>query len=392
MNKYTLVALFAALYFIGINFLVTPVQAVTSPGIYYGAFPNDDLSGFEARAGKPVSLVMLFHSWNEGDFPTSTLENIRNHGSIPIVSWQSYDPENNLYSWENIAAGKLDGYITQWARDSKNWGHPYFLRFNWEMNGFWEPYVSQAASYVPMWKHIHDIFVQNGATNVTWVWCPNVDSYSTIPFDPLYPGDDYVDWTCIDGYNFGTSQSWSTWTSFSSLFGPTYNHLLRLAPSKPIMIGEIGTSETGGSKSDWITDMLTVQLPNNFPHIKALVWFNINKEDDWRIESSAKSQLAFAQGIASPYYASNSFTNVSSPIPMLGGFPAPTPRPTAIPPTSTPTPTPTLTPSPTPVPTSQAPQNVPLPDSQLIHPGFIAGIIFISLAAIIFFFQKKSGK
>jgi len=56
----------------------------------------------------------------------------------------------------------------------------------------------------------------------------------------------------------------------------------------------------------WITDLLQTQLPTRFPQIRALVWFNWRiLEGDWRpwpIESSASSQAAFHDGIASRYY------------------------------------------------------------------------------------------
>ena len=33
------------------------------------------------------------------------------------------------------------------------------------------------------------------------------------------------------------------------------------------------------------------------PYIRALVWFNLRKETDWRIESSPSARRAFADGI-----------------------------------------------------------------------------------------------
>lgn len=299
-------------------------RAQSSEQVYFGAYLEDfsQISSFEQNAGKGVSLYMIFHAWNAGGFPQDRLNQIRNHGSIPVVSWESYDPDNaDATSWQNIAGGSMDNYIRQWAQESKNWGHPYFLRFDWEMNGYWQPYAKQSEWYVPMWKHVHDIFKETGTANATWVWCPNIDGYATMPFDNLYPGNDYVDWVCMDGYNFGTSASWGSWESFSAVFTPTYNHLLRLAPGKPIMIAEIGSAEVGGSKADWINKMLTNDLPQKFPNIKAFIWFNLNKETDWRIESSDSSKIAFAQGIASGYYVSNHFSTFeTSPIPYPGSL------------------------------------------------------------------------
>ena len=75
---------------------------------------------------------------------------------------------------------------------------------------------------------------------MTWVWCPNIESAATTPFEQLYPGDAYVDWTCLDGYNNARRAA-----SFARLFGASYDHLLRIAPTKPIMIGEIGSMEYG---------------------------------------------------------------------------------------------------------------------------------------------------
>ena len=42
-----------------------------------------------------------------------------------------------------------------------------------------------------------------------------------------------------------------------------------IAPSKPMVIAETASTEYGGSKAAWITDMLKTQLPLYFPKIKA---------------------------------------------------------------------------------------------------------------------------
>jgi beta-mannanase len=221
-----------------------------------------------------------------------------------------------------ITSGMHDAYIRQWATDAKKWGHPFFLRIGWEMNGGWFPWGEQAegnhsGEFAPMWRHVHDIFTEVGAGNVSWIWCPNVDYAEGTPIDQLYPGDAYVDWTCMDGYNKGSSGNDNgKWKSFYQVFKKTYDQLLALAPDKPIMIGETSSMETGGSKADWITDALTTQLPVNFPKVKAMVWFNWNVDDAWGIESSGSALSAFSRGIASPYYAANEFSALDkSPIP-----------------------------------------------------------------------------
>jgi mannan endo-1,4-beta-mannosidase len=86
------------------------------------------------------------------------------------------------------------------------------------MNGNWEKWspanngsTPDPAAFVAAWRHVHDLFVQNGATNVVWVWCPNatdVPNATSAPWNHwtnYYPGDTYVDWVGIDGYNWGNT-------------------------------------------------------------------------------------------------------------------------------------------------------------------------------------------
>ena len=65
------------------------------------------------------------------------------------------------------------------------------------------------------------------------------------------PGDEYVDWVGIDGYNFGTAKSGMSWRSFNETFKGTYDIVTGLT-SRPVMIGETGSTESGGDKAAWI--------------------------------------------------------------------------------------------------------------------------------------------
>jgi beta-mannanase len=176
------------------------------------------------------------------------------------------------------------------------------------MNGPWEPYApgkngNRARDFIRMWRHFHRIADRKHATNITWIWCPNIDpGKSFTPYRRLYPGRAYVDWTCLDGYNrTGTD-------SFSELFRSSYRRLLNLARRKPVMISQTSSVEGGDGKAAWITDAFSTQLPTNFPRVKAILWFNWRIYEngtwwEWPIESSSSAQAAFHDAIASPYYA-----------------------------------------------------------------------------------------
>jgi hypothetical protein len=268
---------------------------------------------YEQNAGKDPSIIHwgVGTPWDHNfSYWAGTFNTVQNAGALNMV-----DMDTGSASLRSIASGSEDAAITTWAQQAKAFGHPFFLRFDWEMNGGWFPWGTTSsnqntpADYVAAWRHVHDIFTAQGATNATWVWCPNLEYNGSVPYAQLYPGDAYVDWTCLDGYNENANS-----TSFSNLFSQSYSDLLKIAPTKPVMIGEIGSLEYGaGVKADWISNMLN-QLPTNFPQIKALVWFNWRCSSSgtprsWEIESSASSQAAFSNGIAAPYYAAaSSFT------------------------------------------------------------------------------------
>jgi hypothetical protein len=313
----------------------------SQPSIYWGALPSgkpycecntqdapwvaSTYDRFEQNAGKKMSVVHWGQSppWVQ-PFPPTPFEVVKDRGAITLLTMNS-----ESVPLTDITAGKYDTSLTQWAKDAKTFGQPFFFRFNWEMNGAWYPWGQQAkadpSKYVAAWRHFHDIVTAQGATNVTWVWCPNIEYIGSTSLDSLYPGDAYVDWTCMDGYNRGTNPILpDSWKTFTQVMQPTYQKLQALAPTKPIMIAETSSSEFGGSKSGWITDLLTTELPQTFPRIKALVWFNWNIFEqgghwDYHIESSPSAQEAFKNGIASPYYRQN----VYGKLPPLTKVPEP---------------------------------------------------------------------
>jgi hypothetical protein len=323
--------------------LAQPLSAPPSVywGGYVGGWPEDTsaIDTFEQAATKRMSIIQWGQPWwrrgSYQPFQTAYFQQVRDRGGIPLIDWASWDtccgPEQPEFNLQTIVNGDHDEYLTSWAQAARLWGHPFFVRLNPEMNGWWSPWSEQVngnspGDYVAAWQHVVDVFRGQGATNVTWVWCPNIIGQYSTPLDGLYPGDDYVDWTCMDGYNWGTDRG-NAWQTFNQVFGfSTYNgghnmyaELQALAPSKPIMIGETASSENGGSKPDWITQALRTDLLTAFPQVKALLWFNWNGNDPelgWTIDSSPEAQVAFADAIRLPAYASNQYKNLSvSPIP-----------------------------------------------------------------------------
>jgi hypothetical protein len=318
------------------------------PTVYWGAQIGPQLTGtaapwdmnavtkFERLAGKRLSLVSFGAPFADCSsspctfftFPTTPFNDIRAHGAIPFFSWGSESIPHSVnepnFQLSDVIAGTYDSYIQSIATAAKNWGKPFFLRFNWEMNGNWFPWSegvngNQPGEYVAAWRHVHDIFTSVGASNASWVWCPYVNGSAASPtLGSLYPGDAYVDWTCLDGFNWGTGPSSATgqWRSFDFLYNPLYHQITdTIAPSKPLVIGEVASSEIGGSKAGWIHNMF-MHLPVDYPKIRGLVWMEqYDGAMDWPIETSTTATSEFATGIQSSAYVTNGYSSAAtSPI------------------------------------------------------------------------------
>ena len=322
-------------------------SAIAQPSVYSGVYAYGEggltsssdwqaITNFVTNAQKDISIINNFDSWTDSNsstngtqtFPTAEMNNIRSHGSIPMFTWQPQNGSQGVtqsFTLANIINGAYDTYITNWAASAKSWGHPFFLRLAHEMNGTWYPWCASVngntpGQYMQMWQHVHDIFTSVGATNVTWVWCVNVIPGLPTPINQLYPGDNYVDWLALDGYN----RLANPWQDYSAIAATTITQLTTIAPGKPIMVAETGCNQTNNpteTKAQWFLNALTNYLPVVQPRIKAWVYFNsTNTSDgnDWRITVPASAVTGYQQGIALPYYDTNQYSVISnSPIQPL---------------------------------------------------------------------------
>jgi hypothetical protein len=265
--------------------------------------------------GKRAHFIMWYTDWSTG-FQGFAVTNAYDRGATPVITWEMKNRQATIH-YADVLGGKWNKYIDGWAAAAKADGRPIMLRFGHEMNGNWYGWsgasngasLIAAGQFVATWKYVRDRFTRAGATNVTWAWCVNAESVPNETWNAIenyYPGDTYVDWTCADGYNWGTSQTmanagWiSHWQSFDELFAATYQHVTAIAPSKPFMIAEFASSEVGGNKALWIAD--AASRMRAYPQLKAFIWFNYNKETDWRVESSTASLNAFRSAFVNDSY------------------------------------------------------------------------------------------
>jgi beta-mannanase len=268
-------------------------------GVVVEKYSNEtgEISAIESQLGINVSTVGIFKQFGlptNNNLVTEDLAFIKSSGKTLLLTWEPWNPQEGINQsidfLSEIINGTQDDYISSFAQQVKNYNSPVLLRFAHEMNGNWYPWGNRPAEYVNAYRKVVDVFRENGVDNVRFVWCINSDN---VPYTPIensaqyYPGNAYVDYIGIDGFNFGTSQSSSEWRNFAQIFLPSYSFVESRYPGKPIFIAETASSEFGGNKSEWINGMFIALA--DMPEIGEIIWFNLLKETDWRIDSSQSS-------------------------------------------------------------------------------------------------------
>ncbi|NUT96493.1 MAG: hypothetical protein HOY78_31140 [Saccharothrix sp.] len=288
-------------------------------GVFRETSPTDVPSGTVSRYGVAPASVQWFDSWGTGRaFDAAAARTLWNQGIMAHYTWEPWntalgvaDPQQ--IHLKDIVDGKWDGYIRARGAEFASVGAPIMVRWGHEFNGNWYPWGlvnngSDPSLYVRAYRRVHDLVVAAGATNVQWVWCYNNNSTPNEPFNepaPAYPGDDYVDWVAIDGYNWGLAPSWDPagnyWTSFESAFSSAYAKARSIAPKRPVMVAEIGSSEDGGDKAQWINDLSAALASGRYPDLKLVNYFDQDKEELWSGTSSAATKTAFTSWVNQTY-------------------------------------------------------------------------------------------
>lgn len=309
----------------------TNAKTMNGAFIRANGYSPTDMMAFESDVNKDMAIINLFTSF---DFDWNTLyvqsSNVVAQGGTPMITLEpTVALRHNDNLLPEILAGSWDAYLDQWIADFKAWvislddpDARILMRFAHEFNGIWYPWSNDPANFILAWRYIHDKFEAAGANQyVEWVWCANnvdVDDYNDITV--YYPGDDYVDWTSIDGYNWGSNFSFTQWNTFTELFEEKYDLLMANYPSLPIIIGEVASAEptdlpdplygqdgddsdNSEDKGEWIDDMFH-QLRSKFHGIKGFAWFNINKELSWSINEAANNTgvTDYKKGVKPGYF------------------------------------------------------------------------------------------
>jgi len=293
------------------NKIVPPPNGGMYLGVYAQQKDNEapdvfiqNIKAFETLSGTEVDIAVIFLPFVAGPlFPKRKAEAITKKGGTLFIKLEPWDPKKKRVNFlKDILAGKHDRTLKRFAYHAKQFmqktGKSFFLSFGHEMNfdkSAWArehnsnsyPWTGNPDLYKKAYLHVYKL-MSKIAPGMTWVWNINVDAKAS----DYYPGDQYVDWVALDGYDYSGSRG------ASHLFDgdhrdPKNPKVLGYLKSlkKPIMIGEFAC---GKDSPQCLTDFLGFTA--NDPAIAGIVYFNRDKEDSWAI-TKPKEQQAWSEAM-----------------------------------------------------------------------------------------------
>ena len=276
--------------------LVLPVESVS-----IGAYDPH-----LALVDEPLALEHWYVEQGDPVLLAGALAHARNQRTlmVTIEPWPAAgSPDVDVLN--EVVAGVADAQLRQLARVAAahqpqemlvRWGHEM------ELSNLYPWGAQDPETYRQAFRRVAEIFREEGATNVRFVWSPAGNDNAL----DYYPGGDVVDYV---GLTVLADAEWDAAfglpaQSFDDILGPRY---LRLEPlGKPIIVAELGVSGSAERQTEWLTT--AGQSLDAYPQLRALVYFAaknppVNRlvvQPDWRLGPAALDALLTLAGSPSP--------------------------------------------------------------------------------------------
>jgi hypothetical protein len=213
-------------------------------------------------------------------------------------------------------------------------GVPVIVRYGHEMNGAWYPWGQDPTGYVKTFRQVADVV--HAAPHSKMLWSPNegggypyeggrwqaqpnTEAFSKLdtnkdgrltqqddPYEPYWPGSQYVDWVGLSLYHFGHKYPWGANVlpeankfegkmtgTFQGRNGderaiPNFYKEYAEGKNKQMTISETSAlfnlSQASGQgasseaiKSAWLDQVFTADLPQRYPKLRLINWFEQSK-------------------------------------------------------------------------------------------------------------------
>lgn len=235
------------------------------------------LLGFYGGADVEHEITHIFASTDH--VPKELISEARKAGRIPLITIEPY-------KMMNLTHGLWPQYLRNTRGDGAiyvRYGHEFNIpgHYPWSRWGH-RKFVREFRAVANTFKHVNP--------GVRMIWCPNTKYEGSTPIRNWYPGNEYVDVIGIDGYN-GTQPD-GRWRYPPEIFDPGLHEIAKFSSGKKWWICETASrtrlAEGLEDRDLWLGSL--VFLANQWL-IDAIVYFNADKERDWRLTESEQRHL-----------------------------------------------------------------------------------------------------
>jgi mannan endo-1,4-beta-mannosidase len=282
-------------------------------GVKYGnqGWDLQSVRALESWQGRSHEVLVLFTNWDrqrhvQDNLFVRQLPAIWQHGSVPLITWEPYTGANTPSDIvSRIARGDHDAYVEEWGTRLREFlagrdrrlgtddDRRVYLRLGHEMNGNWYPWGQRSPErFIAMWKRVHGIFADLGLgpSHLQWMWCVTNTDHGPVAAEAYYPGDAWVDWVAVDGYNWGSSTRTSSWQTPDEVLGPMVSRL-RAMTARPLALAEVGSTsltsrgDDAQAKGQWITELFAWVQQHR---IRMVCWYNVDRGAEFAVFGGVK--------------------------------------------------------------------------------------------------------
>ena len=301
-----------------------PSNATASPApIVWGATVKnsgtqtqiDAVHSFETKVGRTLRATRDFLTW-DAPFPTSYENALKADGTTILLSFSTKRLNGTGVSWASIAAATPGSQLyldmKSWADRVRDFGVPIYVTMQHEPEVSSNTAQGTATDYRAAWRTWVGILRGEHADNAKALWIMTAYAFKVGVNDrrqapKWYPGDDVVDAMGADLYNWTNCRANITnpWNSLQTLVEGL--RLFSLAHTGPeLWIPEYASVEDpaqAGRRAAWLADAQALFQTPNYTRFKGILYFDLKRVCDWRVEFVPGTLAAFSTMGADPYYS-----------------------------------------------------------------------------------------
>lgn len=295
------------------------------------------LARFERDARRPLGAVREFVRWDQ-EFPDAFHQQLKASGQPMLFSVKSQLLNGTKIRFADVAAAQpgspLYADLVGWAERIKAYGAPMYFTYNHEPESSVSHPMGEDFEFIAAWRRVHEVFAEQGVTNVKWMWIMTDYAFMVGPtarnYGPKwYPGDAYVDAMAVDAYNWhncriGVSNRWKT---LEEIIRP-FRDFGALHPDEELWLAEYASTEDPdqpGRKAAWYAEAQALFKRADHAQFVGVSQFDVKGQGScqWYYDSSPSALAAYQTWGDDPFWGGPGLIPPPEPQPEPEPVPAP---------------------------------------------------------------------